>query len=96
MKKNNPFLEWIIEEKGYSYHSARTVVSRLKHILEYTGEQYLTSVSEELIDENPDFLEISPSIQEQMKRAIRYYCEYVEDNNLHYDEVDLSELGINI
>ncbi|MBQ8923570.1 MAG: hypothetical protein IJ053_02130 [Lachnospiraceae bacterium] len=72
------FLSWLQEERGMSERSARDVVSRSKRTLIITGQNAVDSKSIDLLMNSGDFIEFSPYIKSQLKRAITLYMEFLE------------------
>lgn len=73
-----PFIDWLKQSKNFTSRAAGDIVSRINRankILPIDGrpaEAYIP-----LLEANPVFSRIKPTVQSQIKRAIRLYCEYL-------------------
>ena len=77
------FVDWLKEEKHFTHRAANDILSRVKRadrILPLSSgagcAEYITA-----LHECDDFGKIQPSIQSQIKRAVRLCCEYKEPWN---------------
>lgn len=71
------FREWLIKEKQYSERASRDVQSRLKRALLLSGEKEITSETLAKIEANTVFKELSFSVKSQIRRAVKFYQEYL-------------------
>lgn len=71
------FREWLINEKQYSDRASRDVQSRLKRALVLSGEEEVSADTLTKIEANMEFKSLSMSVKSQLRRAVKFYQEYL-------------------
>lgn len=75
------FREWLMKEKQYSDRASRDVQSRLKRAISLSGEKDITPEILTKIEANTEFKGLSMSVKSQIRRAVKFYQEYIHLNN---------------
>lgn len=75
------FREWLMKEKQYSDRASRDVQSRLKRAISLSGEKDITPEILAKIEANTEFKGLSMSVKSQIRRAVKFYQEYIHLNN---------------
>lgn len=75
------FREWMMKEKQYSDRASRDVQSRLKRAISLSGEKDITPEILAKIEANAEFKGLSMSVKSQIRRAVKFYQEYIHLNN---------------
>ena len=71
------FREWLINEKQYSDRASRDVQSRLKRALVLSAEEEVSAETLTKIESNMEFKGLSMSVKSQIRRAVKFYQEYL-------------------
>ena len=71
------FREWLINEKQYSDRASRDVQSRLKRALVLSVEEEVSAETLTKIESNMEFKGLSMSVKSQIRRAVKFYQEYL-------------------
>lgn len=71
------FREWLINEKQYSDRASRDVQSRLKRALVLSAEEEVSAETLTKIESNIEFKGLSMSVKSQIRRAVKFYQEYL-------------------
>lgn len=71
------FREWLMKDKQYSDRASRDVQSRLKRALTLSEEKEITPETLTKIESNMEFKELSMSVKSQIRRAVKFYQEYL-------------------
>lgn len=76
------FKQWLEEHKGLKERSARDVTYRIKRVekLDVDLEDSYEHIVENL-DKNEDFNQYSTYVKPQIKRAIKLYKDFIQENN---------------
>jgi DNA (cytosine-5)-methyltransferase 1 len=75
------FREWLMKEKQYSERASRDVQSRLKRALSLSGENEISQETLTKIESNEEFKSLSMSVKSQIRRAVKFYQEYLSSKN---------------
>lgn len=82
MKENiSSYTNWLSDEKGIGNKSAHDYASRLKRASQLLGESDIDSTTLEKLAMIEDFSSLSISVKSQIRRAVRLYCEYIENKS---------------
>lgn len=73
------FREWLMKEKQYSERSSRDVQSRLKRAMSLSGGEEVTPKTLARLEDNTEFRELSMSVKSQIRRAVKFYQEYLSN-----------------
>jgi uncharacterized protein YabN with tetrapyrrole methylase and pyrophosphatase domain len=78
------FKDWLAKNTGLKGKSVRDVISRLRRVekiidlnLDATYEQIL-----EELDKNEEFSNLTPFVKPQIKRAVKLYKKFVQENQV--------------
>lgn len=72
------FADWLEKSKGFSFKVSHDILSRKKRILSFTGEQEVTKMTLQKAEGHKEFLALSISVKSQLRRSVRLYWEYLE------------------
>lgn len=76
-EKDIGFTEWLIQKKGYSIRAASDVLSRIKRANRIiTVEDHSLEDTIQVLEQSVNFSMINKTVQSQIKRALRFYHEY--------------------
>lgn len=77
--KDLRFIDWLIQIKGYSTRAASDVLSRIKRANRIiTIENHSLEDTLQTLGQSDDFSMINRTVQSQIKRALRFYHEYCD------------------
>ena len=70
------FNKWLTENQGMTVRSSRDVISRCKRVNKITGQDEITELTIEIINNNEEFLEKSMFVKSQLRRAVALYLAF--------------------
>lgn len=77
------FRNWLCNDRGLKETSAKDVISRLKRvdkIIIFNKEESYEKIIKNL-DENDDFIKFSVFVKPQIKRAVKLYKEFLDEES---------------
>lgn len=77
--KDIRFVDWLIQIKGYSTRAASDVLSRIKRANRIISiEDHSIEDTLQVLEQSDDFSMINKTVQSQIKRALKFYHEYCD------------------
>ena len=79
MNDEHDFYAWIVGEIGYTDKSSRDIVCHLKRVNKYikVDKRLSSDALEKKLEDQPEFKAMSISVKCQLRRAIRFYIQFV-------------------
>lgn len=71
------FANWLVEEKGFSNKVSRDTLSRLRRVLNISGETEVSKKTISLAEKNEGFIAMSIFVKSQLRRAVNLALEFM-------------------